>query len=120
MRDNDWMSYRSRTEDKRGGGRGFVTVVITSALTVQVCFQVCVCAGKLTSSTLEHIQVQAPFHYFYICIVSKWLGNCCQLTYPIAAKTPMFCQGVIISAIVYHFSWCIGFLLPANSKVQLK
>ena len=73
-----------------------VTVVITSAMTAQVCFQVCVRDGKLTSSTLENIQVQGLFYNFCICIVSKWLGNGWQLTYPIADKSPMFCQGVII------------------------
>lgn len=40
MLDNDWMSYRSRTEDDRGEGEGVVTVIITSEMTVQVCWEV--------------------------------------------------------------------------------
>lgn len=63
-------------------------------LSAQVCLQVCACAGSLTSSDVDKIQVQAQFGNFFMRIVSHSLGNCSQLTYPVAVKSPGSCQGL--------------------------
>lgn len=63
-------------------------------LSVQVCSQVCACAGLLTPSDVDKIQVQALFYSFFMCIVSHSLKNCYQLTHPVAVKSPVSFQGV--------------------------
>lgn len=109
MLDNDWMSFRSRTEDDKAVGRGLWRWRLPQRWQFRCVFRcVCVCAGKLTSSTLGHIQVQAVFYSFYICIVRKWLRNYCQLTYRIADKRPAFCRGATIRQCCGAFYLVIG------------
>lgn len=106
MWDNDGMSFRSRTGDK--WRLGLVAVIITSALTAQVCFQVCVCVHGRKVTSLKHIQVQALHYSFYICTVGKWLGNCSQFTYPVAGKTSCFARRSLLDILSLPFKVVMG------------
>lgn len=61
------IEVEQKTREEEGGGcdgDDYLSVDYSGVFS-----GVCVHAGKMTSSTLEHIQVQELFYNFYICIV---------------------------------------------------
>ena len=101
MLDNDRVRIRSWTEDERWCWGGWWWWLPQQWLLRCVfrCVCVCVCVSVCWEDDMLKSWVHpgaGPVVQSCICIVSERLDNCFQLTYPIADKSPVFCQGVII------------------------